>query len=183
MLIVLGMLGVFYAIVIGILYATQQRTRPSFDEYSVGGRSYGPWYVAMSYVNSWWPGSTFIAFFGLAAGAGVFGLYGLAYSTLGVATMYFMATAGLALGRTVRPALPGRPARPAVQLPPGQGGGQPDRHRVPVPLGRAGHMQAFGEIFRYASGDRWPVTACLLVGLAVIVVAASTGRSGWACAA
>src|SRR5882757_5405173 len=92
MLIVLGMLAVFYAIVIGILYATQQRTRPSFDEYSVGGRSYGPWYVAMSYVNSWWPGSTFIAFFGLAAGAGVFGLYGLAYSTLGVATMYFMAT-------------------------------------------------------------------------------------------
>jgi len=31
-------------------------------------------------------------------------------------------------------------------------------------------MQAFGEIFRYASGDRWPVTARLLVGLAVIVV-------------
>ena len=92
MWIMLAMLAVFYAIVISILYVTQQKTTPSFDEYAVGGRSYGPWYVAMSYVNSWWPGSTFIAFFGLATGAGVFGLYGLAYSSLGVAMMYFMAT-------------------------------------------------------------------------------------------
>ena len=66
MLIMLGMLGVFYAVVIFILYTTQQKTSPTFDEYSVGGRSYGPWYVAMSYVNSWWPGSVFIAF--LASG-------------------------------------------------------------------------------------------------------------------
>ena len=92
MLIMLGMLTVFYAVVVYILYATKRSEAPSFTEYSVGGRSYGPWFVAMSYVNSWWPGAVFIAFFGLAAGAGVFGFYGLAYSGLGVAMMYFMAT-------------------------------------------------------------------------------------------
>ena len=92
MWIMLAMLAVFYAIVIGILYVTQQKTTPSFDEYAVGGRSYGPWYVAMSYVNSWWPGSTFIAFFGLATGAGVFGLYGL---------VVWLTFAGLAVAQAI----------------------------------------------------------------------------------
>lgn len=42
MAIMLGMLAVFYAVVIYILYRTQQKQKPTFDEYSVGGRSYGP---------------------------------------------------------------------------------------------------------------------------------------------
>jgi Na+/proline symporter len=169
MLVVLGMLGVFYAIVIGILYATQQRTDPSFDEYAVGNRSYGPWYVAMSYENSWFPGSVFIAFFGLAAGAGVFGLYGLAYSTLGVATMYFMATRAWRWG-----------ARYDLRSQPDLLGLRFNSRPVKVVASVIGivslfpwvvlGMQAFGEIFRYASGDRWPVTVCLVVGLVVIVV-------------
>ena len=45
----------------------------------------------MSYTNSWWPGATYTAFFGLSAGAGVLGLYALAYSLLGVTAMYLMA--------------------------------------------------------------------------------------------
>ena len=44
----------------------------------------------MSYTNSWWPGATYTAF-GLSAGAGVLGLYALAYSLLGVTAMYLMA--------------------------------------------------------------------------------------------
>jgi Na+/proline symporter len=163
------MLAVFYGIVIAILYSTQQTTKPSFNEYAVGGRSYGPWYVAMSYVNSWWPGSTFIAFFGLAAGAGVFGLYGLAYSTLGVTFMYLMATRAWRWGakfnlRTQPDLLGMRFGSPGVKL-------------VASVIGVVSlfpwvvlGMQALGSLFEIASGGAWSITACLVVGLAVIVI-------------
>lgn len=169
MIVMLGMLAVFYAIVVWILYATQQSSKPSFEEYAVGSRSYGPWYIAMSYINSWWPGSTFIAFFGLAAGLGVFGLYGLAYSTLGVAFMYFMATRAWRWGaaydlRTQPDLLGARFDSRAVK-------------RVAAVIGVVSlfpwvilGMQALGVLFEVASGDRWPVTVCLLVGLATIVI-------------
>ena len=39
MAIMLGMLLAFYAIVVGILYATKQKSDPTFEEYSVGGLS------------------------------------------------------------------------------------------------------------------------------------------------
>jgi len=168
-IVMLSMLAVFYLIVIGILHATQQASRPSFDEYAVGGRSYGPWYVAMSYVNSWWPGSTFIAFFGLAAGAGVFGLYGLAYSTLGVTFMYLMASRAWRWGKRfdlrTQPDLLGMRYRsPGVKL-------------VASIIGVVSlfpwvvlGMQALGNLFEIASDGTWSVTACLLIGLAVIVL-------------
>ena len=169
MWIMLAMLAVFYAIVIAILYVTQQKTTPTFDEYAVGGRSYGPWYVAMSYVNSWWPGSTFIAFFGLATGAGVFGLYGLAYSSLGVAMMYFMATRAWRWGKKYdlrsQPDLLGkRFDSPAVRI-------------VASVIGIVSlfpwvvlGMQALGTVFELASDGAWSVTTCLIVGLAVILI-------------
>ncbi|MBB2903352.1 SSS family solute:Na+ symporter [Kineococcus radiotolerans] len=165
----LGMLAVFYGIVIAILYLTQNSKQPSFDEYAVGGRSYGPWYVAMSYVNSWWPGSTFIAFFGLAAGAGVFGLYGLAYSTLGVTFMYLMASRawrwGARYGLRTQPDLLGLRFRsPAVKL-------------VASVIGVVSvfpwvvlGMQALGSLFEIATGGAWSLTVCLLVGLALIIL-------------
>lgn len=169
MWVMLGMLAVFYAIVVGILYVTQQKTAPSFDEYAVGGRSYGPWYVAMSYVNSWWPGSTFIAFFGLAAGAGVFGLYGLAYSSLGVAMMYFMATRAWRWGKKYdlrsQPDLLGKRFNsPAVRV-------------ISSVIGIVSlfpwvvlGMQALGSVFELASAGAWGVTTCLIIGLAVIII-------------
>ena len=169
MWIMLGMLAVFYAIVVAILYVTQQKKAPTFDEYAVGGRSYGPWYVAMSYVNSWWPGSTFIAFFGLAAGAGVFGLYGLAYSSLGVAMMYFMATRAWRWGKKYdlrsQPDLLGKRFNsPAVRV-------------IASVIGIVSlfpwvvlGMQALGSVFELASGGAWSVTTCLMVGLAVIII-------------
>lgn len=169
MAVMLGMLFVFYAGVIYILYRTRQRKAPTFDEYSVGGRSYGPWYVAMCYVNSWWPGSVFIAFFGMAAGAGVFGFYGLAYSSLGVAMMYFMATRAWRWG-----------ARYDLRSQPDLMGVRFDSRAVKVVASVIGivsvfpwvvlGMQALGEIFEIASGGAWSVTTCLLVGLAVIVI-------------
>nr|WP_314144333.1 sodium:solute symporter family protein [uncultured Rhodococcus sp.] len=169
MLIMLGMLGVFYAVVIFILYTTQQKTSPTFDEYSVGGRSYGPWYVAMSYVNSWWPGSVFIAFFGLASGAGVFGLYGLAYSSLGVAMMYFMATRAWRWG-----------AKYNLRSQPDLLGLRFNSRGTKIVASVIGivslfpwvvlGMQALGEVFQITSAGAWSVTTCLFVGLAVIVI-------------
>ncbi|WP_168705487.1 sodium:solute symporter family protein [Gordonia paraffinivorans] len=169
MAIMLGMLLAFYAIVVGILYATKQKSDPTFEEYSVGGRSYGTWFVAMSYVNSWWPGSTFIAFFGLAAGAGVFGMYALAYSTLGVAFMYLMATRAWRWGKVYD--LRTQPDLMRVRY-------RSDAVRVIasaigvislfpwVVLG----MQALGTLFEIASDGAWSVIASLCVGLAVILI-------------
>lgn len=169
MSIMLSMLLVFYVIVVAILYVTKKKQPPTFDEYAVGGRSYGTWFVAMSYINSWWPGSTFIAFFGLAAGSGVFGMYALAYSTLGVAFMYLMATRAWRWGK-------------AYDL-----RTQPDLLRVRynskavrvvasiigivsvfpwVVLG----MQALGTLFEVASAGTWSVVASLLVGVGVILI-------------
>lgn len=85
------MVAVFYGIVIFILYATLRRQK-GFTDYAVGGRSWGAGFVGMAYVNSWFPGTVFISFVGITVGYGVFGYYGLAYSTLGVVTMYFLAT-------------------------------------------------------------------------------------------
>ena len=85
-----GLMAVFFVIVIGILYVAKLRDA-NFSEYAVGGRSFGPFYVAMSFLNTWWPGTTFIAFAGLAAGSGVIGFYALLYSLLTVILMYLMA--------------------------------------------------------------------------------------------
>ena len=84
------MLFGFMALIVVILYATK-RSSGTFTDYAVGGRSFSAWFIAMSYTNSWWPGATYTAFFGLSAGAGVLGLYALAYSLLGVTAMYLMA--------------------------------------------------------------------------------------------
>lgn len=163
------MLAVFYAIVIAILYKTQLKTKPDFNEYAVGGRSYGPWFVAMSYVNSWWPGATFIAFFGLAAGVGVFGFYGLAYSTLGVGLMYFLATRAWRWGATYN-----------LRSQPDLLGKRYDSRAVKVISSVIGivsvfpwvvlGMQALGQLFEVASGGTWPITVCLGVGLGTILL-------------
>ena len=88
--ITLGMLGLFFALIVFVLYATNRQAN-TFSDYAVGGRSFGSWYIAMSYTNSWWPGATYTAFFGLSVSAGVLGFYALAYSLLGVTAMYLMA--------------------------------------------------------------------------------------------
>ena len=169
MAVILGMLAVFYAIVIYILYRTKQTDDPTFNEYSVGGRRYGPWMVAMSYVNSWWPGTVFIAFFGLAAGAGVFGFYGLAYSTLGLGTMYFMATRAWRWG-----------AHYELRSQPELMGLRYDSSAVKVVASLIGiisilpwvilGMQSLGEVFVRASDGQWAVTTALIVGLVLILI-------------
>jgi hypothetical protein len=90
LLITFGMVAVFFAAVISILYVAHIKDT-SFTDYAVGGRSFNGFYVAMSFLNTWWPGTTFIAFAGLSAASGVIGFYALLYSLLTVMLMYLMA--------------------------------------------------------------------------------------------
>ncbi|RMN17829.1 Na+/solute symporter [Pseudomonas savastanoi pv. glycinea] len=92
-----GLIGVFLAGMIAVLYATNRKSE-SFSDYAVGGRSYGPWFIAMCYTNSWWPGATFTAFFALSVG-GALGFYGMVYATLGVTAMYLMANRAWTWGK------------------------------------------------------------------------------------
>ncbi|MFM0504847.1 sodium:solute symporter family protein [Paraburkholderia caffeinilytica] len=86
-----GALALFFCAVIWILQKSFVADR-NFSDYAVGGRSFGPWYQTMSFLNTWYPGATFTAFAGLAAGTGVFSFYLLTYSLLTVVLMYPMAT-------------------------------------------------------------------------------------------
>jgi SSS family solute:Na+ symporter len=90
LVITFGMLAVFFAAVIAILQLAGVKDK-SFTDYAVGGRSFGPIYQAMSFLNTWWPGTVFIAFAGLSAGVGVLGFYALSYSLMTVVLMYVMA--------------------------------------------------------------------------------------------
>lgn len=90
MLITFGMVACFCAIVVLILQRSFVADK-SFTDYAVGGRSFGGLYQAMSFLNTWYPGATFVALAGLSASAGVLGLYILAYSLLTVVLMYLIA--------------------------------------------------------------------------------------------
>ncbi len=166
-LITFGMIGLFLAVMIGVLYATNRKST-SFSDYAVGGRSYGPWYIAMSYTNSWWPGATFTAFFALSVG-GVIGFYGAVYSTLGVTAMYLMAKRAWKWGQhfnlTTQPDLLGmRYNSPAVK-------------RVASIIGIicvfpwvVMGIQALALLVEFASFGRWSVTTCLIAGVLLILV-------------
>ncbi len=168
MAIMLGMLALFFVGIIIVLYVTLRKSR-SFDDYAVGGRSFGPWFVAMSYVNSWWPGTVFISFAGISVSSGVFGFYGLAYSTLGLAFMYFIATRAWRWGKHYGLVT------------------QPDLLRLRYGSTAVGvvtsligiiailpwvvlGMQALATVFSIASEGSWSLPICLLVGLATVLV-------------
>ncbi|WP_020417289.1 sodium:solute symporter [Amycolatopsis sp. ATCC 39116] len=92
MIITFGSLALFFAVIVGVLHLTKRRRDiASFSDYAVGERSFSSWFVSMAYTNSWWPGSTFTAVFGLMVASGLVGLYFLVYSVLGVLAMYFIA--------------------------------------------------------------------------------------------
>jgi SSS family solute:Na+ symporter len=90
MIITFGLLLAFFAVIIFILQRSQVNDK-NFTDYAVGGRSFGPNYQAMSFLNTWYPGAMFTAFAGLAASAGVISFYVLTYSLMTVVLMYAMA--------------------------------------------------------------------------------------------
>ena len=92
MIVTFGALGVFFVVIVVVLHISKNRQSvATFSNYAVGERSFSSWFVSMAYTNSWWPGSTFTAVFGLTVASGVIGLYFLVYSVLGVLAMYFIA--------------------------------------------------------------------------------------------
>ncbi|WP_225770172.1 sodium:solute symporter family protein [Inquilinus sp. Marseille-Q2685] len=86
-----GTLAVFFIGVILVLERTRRAAGGDFTDYAVAGRSFGSWFQAMAFLNTWLPGTIFIAFAGLAASAGVIGYYVVSYSLLAVLFMLFMA--------------------------------------------------------------------------------------------
>lgn len=90
MIITFGLLALFFAAVVWVL----QRNRTvdqSFTDYAVGGRSFGARYQAMSFLNTWYPGSMFTAFGALSVTAGVMSFYVLSYSLLTVVLLFVLA--------------------------------------------------------------------------------------------
>jgi SSS family solute:Na+ symporter len=81
------------AVFLVVLLVVLQRTKVSadFSEYATAGRSFGPMFSAMAFVNTWLPGTIFIAFAGYAASAGAIGFYFVAYSILAVVLMFLLA--------------------------------------------------------------------------------------------
>ncbi|QCU78946.1 sodium:solute symporter family protein [Citricoccus sp. SGAir0253] len=90
MLIGYGAIAFFLALVVTVLERTRVRSS-GFSDYTTGGRSFGPWFQAMSFLNTWLAGSVFISFAGMVAGGGVIGFYLVFYSLLALALMFFMA--------------------------------------------------------------------------------------------
>ena len=84
----IGYTGVAIFLLLTILVMEKTR-KPigGFTEYATAGRSFGPFFGTMAYVNTFLPGTVFISFAGLAALSGVLGFYLLAYGLLGVLLM------------------------------------------------------------------------------------------------
>lgn len=85
-----GMVVVFFLAIVVVMERSYKRDT-TFTDYAVANRSFGSWFQSMSFLNSWLPGTVFIAFAGLAAGSGVIGFYVLPYSLLAVMFMFMMA--------------------------------------------------------------------------------------------
>lgn len=90
MLVGYGSVAVFFLIVVAALELTKRKDA-TFSEYATAGRSFGSFFGTMAFLNTWLPGTMFISFAGLAAGAGVIGFYSLIYSLLAVVLMFFLA--------------------------------------------------------------------------------------------
>lgn len=90
MIIGYGGVALFFLVVIVVLERTKRRDA-TFSEYATAGRSFGSFYSTMAFVNTWLPGTIFIAFAGLAAAAGVIGFYFVPYSLLAAVLMFWLA--------------------------------------------------------------------------------------------
>lgn len=90
MIVTFGLLALFFLLVVAVLQRNHVRDR-SFADYAVGGRSFGARYQAMSFLNTWYPGSMFTAFGAMSVTSGVISFYVLVYSLLTVVLLYVLA--------------------------------------------------------------------------------------------
>jgi solute:Na+ symporter, SSS family len=89
MVITFSLIAIFFLAVIVVLQRAHISDK-SFTDYAVADRSFGAGYQAMSFLNTWWPGSIFLALTGLAVSDGVTAFYMPIYSLLTVVLMYVM---------------------------------------------------------------------------------------------
>jgi solute:Na+ symporter, SSS family len=89
MIVTFSLIALFFLAVIVVLQRAHVSDK-SFTDYAVADRSFGAGYQAMSFLNTWWPGSIFLALTGLAVSDGVTAFYMPIYSLLTVVLMYVM---------------------------------------------------------------------------------------------
>lgn len=168
MLITFGCIAIFFAVIIIILQLSGIRDR-NFTEYAVGGRSFGPGYQAMSFLNTWYPGAMFTAFGGMAASAGVISFYVLSYSLLTVVLMYLIARPVWIWGKTF--ALHTQPDLLALRF--------NSRHikTIAAVIGIASGipwlvlgMQALGTLFQHISLGMLTFSQAVIVGVGIIAL-------------
>jgi SSS family solute:Na+ symporter len=81
---------VFFILNILVIVKFQKR-QDSFEEYSVGSRSFGWLLYSFSFLGYWYTGTLYLSGFSLSASRGVFAQYLTVYSVASLAVLYFMA--------------------------------------------------------------------------------------------
>lgn len=84
-----GVLAAFFAVVVLILQRSYVADR-NFSDFTVAGRSFGGFYQAMAFLNTYLPGTVFISSVGFVAGSGAVGI-GILSIMLAPLVMYLMA--------------------------------------------------------------------------------------------
>lgn len=168
MIITFGALAAFFVVVVVILQLSKTKDR-DFTDYAVGGRAFGARYQAMSLLNTWYPGSMFTAFGGMAAASGVISFYVLSYSMLMVVLLYFMAKPVWTWGKTFD--LRTQPDLLALRF---------DSAHIRTIAGVIGivsgipwlvlGMQALGTLFQYMSLGHLSFSNAVILGVAVIAL-------------
>lgn len=168
MIITFGLNILFFALVILVLHRTYVADR-SFTDYAVAGRSFGGFYQAMSFLNTWYPGAIFVAFAGLAAGSGVMAFYPLSYSALTGVVMYLISRRVWVWGK--RFDLRTQPDLFALRY------GSRHIRTIAATIGVVSAfpwlvlgMQALGTLFRFMSLGTFSFATAVMVGVAIMVV-------------
>lgn len=163
-LVTYGALALFSAIVVVILQRSYVADR-DFTDFAVAGRSFGGFYQAMAFLNTYLPGYVFLGHFGFVAKAGVVGMGFTA--TLAPIVMYLMAERVWTWG--ARHDLRTQPDLMALRF-----GGRGTRV-VSALIGVFGlapwmvlGMQSIGAVFYALSFGHLSFTAAVVIGVAVM---------------
>ncbi len=168
MTVTFGLLAIFFAAIIWVLQRDRVDDR-SFTDYAVGGRAFGARYQAMSFVNTWYPGSMFTAFGALSVTSGVMSFYVLSYSLLTVVLLVVLARPVWRWGKVYD--LRTQPDLFALRY------GSRHIRTIAAVIGMISGlpwlvlgMQALGNLFQAMSLGRLSFSASVILGVIVIAV-------------
>lgn len=160
--------ALFLILIIVVLERTK-KVDSGFSDYATAGRSFGPFYGTMAYLNTFLPGTVFVSFAGLAASSGVIGFYNTVYGLIGLLIMFGLAKPVYTWGkkfdlRTQADLLGLRYNSKAVRITAAIIGVVAT---LPwIVLG----MQSLALVFRYLSFGAVSAFAAVLISVAVIVI-------------